>query len=70
MQKLPAHGMLKLGPAPYRVKIKLSKSPGCVYAKKLAHGFNEEEKTTIITEPSSLRYEQNVTVWFAPYQTS
>ena len=41
-EKNPTLGALKLGPAPYRVKIKFVKTEGLQYAKEQArpHGFN------------------------------
>ena len=41
-EKNPTLGALKLGPAPYRVKIKFVKRQGSQYAKEQArtHGFN------------------------------
>ena len=41
-EKNPTLGALKLGPGPYRVKIKLLKTEGLQHAKEQArpHGFN------------------------------
>ena len=43
--KKPTLGALKLGPAPYRVKIKLLKTEGLQHAKEQAsaHGFNTKK---------------------------
>ena len=48
-KKTPVVGALKLGAAPYRVKIKILKAKGLLYGKEpaMAHGFNAKIDKTI-----------------------
>ena len=68
-EKKPTLGALQLGPAPYRVKIKIVKTQGLLYAKEQARHTVSTQKKINQTEPSSSRYGQKRDVWFAPNQT-
>ena len=53
-KKTPVVGVLKLGAAPYRVKIKILKAQALLYGKEpaISHSFNEEEKIINRTTPA------------------